>query len=334
MKRRPLLLVVASLLAASPFPAAAWGPHSEITRAAIDVLPDSDRLEARLGAAELERYAWLPDFHQTVLPEYTPSDYLVFPGFPQEVSHLTPDVQKTYRPYFRRCVQALRMESRANADRWVGALIHFVEDSGSPPHAFPTGGPLHARMENWLDGAQVSIVGYRPRRLARDPESAALALEKAMERRIAEARKVGEFVRPLCEKGDRATAEPQILKAANWSAEATADLLHTLLSLTRERDESGAGRLEILTQATGNPTRPQAPMLLRVLGTEWDTHSDPLSEQTGDYYRGRLWLRNVPPGDYEIEVSRPGLAPKRANITIRAGRTERLHLDWVTFPAN
>lgn len=334
MKRRPPLLFVALLLAAGPLPVAAWGPHSEITRAAIDALPEGDRLEARLGAAELERYAWLPDFHQTVLPEYTPSDYLVFPGFPLEVSHLTPDVQRTYRPYFRRCVQALRMESRTNADRWVGALIHFVEDSGSPPHAFPTGGPLHARMENWLDGAQVSIAGYRPRRLARDPEAGGPALEKAMERRIAEARKVGELVRPLCEKGDRAAAEPQILKAANWSAEATADLLHTLLSLTHERDEPATGRLEVLTQATGNPMRPQAPMRMRLLGTEWETFSDPLSEQTGDHYRGRLWLRNLPPGEYEIEVCRPGLEPKRAKVAIRAGRTERLHLDWVTFPVN
>jgi hypothetical protein len=334
MKRGPLFLIVASLLAAAPVPVSAWGPHSEITRAAIDALPEGDRLEARLGAAELERYAWLPDFHQTALPEYTPSDFLVFPGFPQEVSHLTPDVQKTYRPYFRRCVQALRMESRTNADRWVGALIHFVEDSGSPPHAFPTGGPLHARMEGWVDGAQVTIAGYRPRRLARNAESGGPALEKAMERRIAEARKIGELVRPLCEKGDRAAAEPHILKAANWSAEATADLLHTLLSVTREKDEPGTGRLEILTQANGNPTRPQVSMRMRLLGTGWETFSDPLSEQTGDYYRGRLWLRNLPPAEYEIEVSRPGLEPKRAKVTVRAGGTERLNLNWVTFPVN
>lgn len=322
---RPVFPLLAALgLALSPAAAPAWGPHSEITRAAVDALPEADRLEARLGAAELERYSWLPDYRDAVLPDYSPNDFLLFPGFPAHVSHLTPAVRRTYAPFFRRAAQALRTESRANAARWTGSLLHFLQDGGSPPHAFPTSGRLHFRMENWVEGARVSIEGYRPRRLGKDVDSAISALEREMESRIAAARKIGEQVAPLCERGDRAAAEPLILDAARASSRISADALHTLLRLVPEKDRRGTARLEILVRAPKLPARPLSPVRLRLLGTPYETTSDPLTEATADYYRGRTFLRNLPPGRYSAELSRVGMKEIRLDVALLPEQTTRI----------
>ena len=50
---------------------------------------------------------------------------------------------------------ALLSESPANAARWLGSLLHFVEDTGSPPHAAEIRGPLHIKMENWIDAGKI-----------------------------------------------------------------------------------------------------------------------------------------------------------------------------------
>jgi hypothetical protein len=324
MKLRLLGAACLTLLIGGVRPAGAWGPHSEITRAAVDVLPASDRLEERLGRVELQRYSWLPDYRDAVLPDYSPNDYLLFPEFPRHVSHLTPDVRGTYRPFFRRALQALRTESRTNAARWTGSLLHFVQDSLSPPHALPTSGALHFRMENWVDAERITLDGYRPRRLGSSVDAALERLDATMVQRIAASRVVGERLRPLCEREDRAGAEPLVLQAALESARASADLLHTLLGLESGRDRRELARLEVYVRAPKDSARPLAPARLRLLNTPWSTFSEQVTEATADYYRGLIVLRNVPPGEYEAEVSRPGAAPHRARVCLRNGEAQRL----------
>lgn len=314
-------------LALAVSPALAWGPHTEITRAAVDRLPPGDRVEERLGALELQRYSWLPDYRDAVLPDYAPNDYLLFEGFPEHVSHLTPDVRRTYRPFFLRALQALRTESRAHAARWVGSLLHFIQDSGSPPHALPTSGALHFRMENWVDGEQVELPGYRPRRLGRRPEEAIRALETRMEDEIRAARALAEQLRPLCERNDRAGAEPLIRQAALSSAGVTADVLHTLLALESGRQRRELAAVEIMVRAPRDPVRPLAPARLRLLGTPFSTGSEAVTEATADYYRGRLLLKNVPPGRYRGELSRPGATPLQVEVTARPGSTIRVSVE-------
>ena len=324
--RRPALALAALLLVAAP--ATAWGPHTEIMRAALDALPASDGAEERLGGLDLQRYSWLPDYRDAVLPDYSPNDYLLFPGFPRHVSHLTPDVQATYGPFFRRALQALRTESRTNAARWIGALLHFVQDSGSPPHALPTSGPLHFRMENWVAAEKIAIRGYRPRRLGRDADSAVRGLEQRMDARIRSARALGERLRPLCERNDRTAAEPLVLEAALESARASADVLHTLLTLENGRDRPELARLEVYVRAPKDAARPLAPARLALADTPLFTFSEQVTEATADYYRGRLLLRNVPPGRYEAEVTRGTRAPLRVPVELRAGETLRLNPEW------
>lgn len=320
------LLLVGLLLGAGP--AFGWGPHSEITRAAVDRLPAESRVEERLGSLELQRYSWLPDYRDAVLPDYSPNDYLLFEGFPQHVSHLTPEVRKTYRPFFHRALQALRTENRTNAARWAGSLVHFVQDSGSPPHALPTSGPLHFRMENWIDGERIEIAGYRPRRLGGSAAAAVEALERRMEAEIRAAREIGERLKPLCEREDRAAAEPLLLEAGRNSARVSADLLHTLLSLESGRERAGRGRVELLVRAPKDAARPLAPVKMRLVGTPYSTFSEAVTEATADYYRGRVLLRNLPPGEYEAELSRPGLRSFRVRLVTRPGETLRQSVEW------
>lgn len=320
---RRLAPVLAGVVLLASAPVRAWGPHTEITRAALDVLPAEDRAEARLGRVALQRYSWLPDYRDASLPDYAPNDYLLFRESPRHVSHLLPDVRATYRPFFLRTLQALRTESRENAARWTGALLHFLQDSGSPPHALPTEGPVHFRMENWLDAERIEVPGHRPKRLGRTPEAALAALERRMEEEVRAARALGERLKPLCEAGDEAAARPLVLEAALRSARLTADVLHTLLRLVPENAERGTGELEVLVRAPRLADRPLAPVRLEVEGTPYFTFSEAVTEATADYYRGRLLLRNLAPGRVTLRLTRRPGEELRIELELPAGRTRR-----------
>ena len=164
------ILIFARFLALFVIPQAlAWGPHSDITRAAIHVIPTNNPLLHQLGpeTQQLTNYCWLPDFKR--LPfrsqgeDFYSDDFLLFPGVTTHFDHICPVVEQTYEPYFRRALQAARMESPPNAARWIGSLLHFVQDSGSPPHAAQIRGDVHIRMENWVEAKKIIIAGYQPR---------------------------------------------------------------------------------------------------------------------------------------------------------------------------
>jgi hypothetical protein len=155
-------------------------------------------------------------------------------------------------------------------------------------------------------------------------------LEALMVQRIAASRALGERLRPVYEREDRAAAEPLELEAALESARASADLLHTLLGLESGRDRLDRARLEVYVRAPKDSARPLAPARLRLVDTPWSTFSEQVTEATADYYRGFIVLRNVPPGDYEAEVSRPGAAPHPVRVRLRSGERQRLS---ITLPA-
>ena len=111
--------------------------------------------------------------------EYFANDYLIFPEAPRSFNHDVPDVLNTYTPFFLRALQALRTETPMNAGRWTGSLLHFVTDSGSPPHTIGLKGLDHVRMENWLDASQINIAGYHPILLGSTDSSAVQGLIRA-----------------------------------------------------------------------------------------------------------------------------------------------------------
>src|ERR1051325_1437533 len=150
------------------FSAKAWGPHPTITQAALDALGTNDPLMVPLGvqAHRLTNYAGMADFRRLPFEEpdelFYADDYLLFSQMTTHLDHICPEVKQTFRPYFKRAVQALRTETPANAARWIGSLLHFAEDTGSPPHAAEIRGDIHTKMENWVVASLIQIRGYRP----------------------------------------------------------------------------------------------------------------------------------------------------------------------------
>jgi hypothetical protein len=56
-------------------------------------------------------------------------------------------MQEDALAFFSRALQALRTESVPNAGRWIGALLHFTEDCGSPAVAADISGDLRGKLE-------------------------------------------------------------------------------------------------------------------------------------------------------------------------------------------
>lgn len=149
--RRPLLHLAFVAMLAS-LSAQAWGPHELITQAALDALGPNDPLVLQLGpqTQRLTNYAWMGDYFGVIMEEpaelFYADDYLLFPGTTTYFDHTGPDVRSAFRPFYFRAIQALQTENPANAARWVGALLHFVQDAGCPPHAAGLRGDVHTKM--------------------------------------------------------------------------------------------------------------------------------------------------------------------------------------------
>jgi hypothetical protein len=238
-------------------------------------------------------------------------DYLLFPAMPRHVQHICPDVRTSYRPHFRRAVQALRTETPANAARWVGALLHFTTDTGSPPHALGILGDVHSKMENWVNAKRIALGDYQPRLLGETEEEALEGYLKRMEGLIAYSKERAEKLRPLVEKGDRAAVEPGVLECALETARVTADLLHTLGHLSRA-EPAGTGTLR--GAVTANPAPGLEKVLAKVVleGTAFSTLADPA---------GGYEFRRLPPGKYRVAVSYPG-AVATESLTLAAGEAK------------
>jgi hypothetical protein len=185
----PLLLVFVIFIAGSYLRSWDSKPHSQIIDAAVNLISERDHLPQRLGDEtwRLHYYVQMADWKDCfvsasdewtirtenfgkVYTQFYANDYLLFPAAPSQFDHAPPGVLGAYRPFFLRAVQALRTESPANAARWVGSLLHFVTDSGSPPHAQGIRGELHVKMESWLDASRVDLTGYEPRLLRQSDE--------------------------------------------------------------------------------------------------------------------------------------------------------------------
>ena len=243
------VLLVAALAAGISF---GWDGkiHPGIVRAALGVLPADDRIQERLGdeAPRLMQYVQLGDWVDTLVaqreawdtggqtlelhgPSFFADDFLLFPASPARVQHMLPDVKSTYRPFFLRALQALRTESPANAARWMGSLLHFVTDSGSPPHVIGVKGADHTKMESWLDTSRIDLRGYVPQFLGDSDEAAVQGLAARMEQLAAYSAIRANKMVPLVKANDRAAMEPLALECAAETARVSADVIHTLLKL-------------------------------------------------------------------------------------------------------
>ncbi len=298
----------------------AWGPHPTITQAALDALGTNHPLLRLLGshAQRLTNHCWIADFKRLpfrdVEQDVYADDYLLFPGVAVHFDHICPEVKQAYEPYFRRVLQALRTETPENAARWIGSLLHFVEDSGSPPHAAEIRGPLHLKMENWVDAARISIRGYTPRRLGGDDAAALQGLIRRMDELIAYSKPRGRSLMTPVLLGNRATVEPVALECALETSRVVADLLHTLGEMVGPRANSAGAAWMGRVSSVSAPRFERNPVKIVILGSGFSTLANA---------EGRFAFWNLPAGRHEVAFVRPGCRSTNVFVTIDNGTATR-----------
>jgi hypothetical protein len=303
--------------------ALAWGPHPEITQAALDRLGTNHPLILRLGAEaqRLTNYCWLADFKRLPFREpgedFYADDYLLFPGMTTHLDHICPEVRKTYEPYFERALQALRTENGTNAARWIGSLLHFAEDTGSPPHAAEYRGDVHIKMENWVDAKKIRIADYTPKLLGDTPNAAKSGFVRRMNGLIEFSKPRGSQLWVPVRIGNRRAVEPVVLESALETSRMVADLLHTLGTIADLPSTNTAalrGRVD-LPAALAMERLPAKVVLA-------DTRFSTLADLAGDYE-----FRNLPAGAYHVQAWRAGGFAKEQTVTLENGRTNICNLD-------
>lgn len=298
--------------------AAGWGPHPEITRAALDVLPNLPEIKSRLGEENVNallQHCWLPDHRGRDLGRYYADDYLLIPAMPQHISHVMPHVEAAFEPYFRRALQALRTETPTNAARQIGPILHFVEDVGAPPHAKPNC-PHHGELETWVRADLITITGYRPQLLGTNEEEAVAGLKERIKGLVAFSAERAD--RALAVFPDREKIQPIILESALETARVTADLLYTIFSLGfREENIPGTSRLEVKIHAPALPGNNDQEPRVVLLGTPYSTCAEAELPPGEGRWIGTARWRNLPPGTYRMAVYRPGALPAETELTLR-----------------
>jgi hypothetical protein len=293
-----------------------WGPHGQITQAALDALGTNDLVIRHLGwqAERLTNYAWMADYRRLPFEEpgefFYADDYLIFPDAPVHWDHICPEVKKTYTPYFRRAIQALRTETARNAARWIGSLLHFTEDTGSPPHAAEIRGSVHSKMENWVNAKLIRIPGYRPRLLGTNDDQALDGFLKRMDELIVFSKERANRIKLQVEIGHRAAVEPVVLESALETSRVVADLLHTLGEVALRQDSSGGTVKGIVESA--DPAGMELFPAKVLLGTNYSTLAD---------LAGGFEFRNVPPGEYWVIAFRSGSGRAEKRIQMAEGKT-------------
>ena len=302
--------------------ALAWGPHSEIAQAALDAIGPEDPLVQQLGAdtRRLTQYVWMADWRQQLIIRadevFYSDDYLLFPAATRHYGHICPEVKQTYAPYFRRALQALRTESPHNAARWIGSLLHFTTDTGSPPHAAEISGPVHSKMENWVNGKLIHIPDYQPQLLGADDAAAEAGFLRRMDGLIAFSKERAERCRSDLDADRLEAVEPVVLESALETARVTADLLHTLGVLAAKAPGGASLSGQVLGPKVDHAALARLPAKVVLLGTAYST----LTASDGSFS-----FRQVPPGEYQLVVSALGRVSEPK--TVKLSGTASVALD-------
>ena len=318
------LVILLSLTSAQ-----AWGPHSEITQAALDTLGTNDALVLRLGAEgqRLTNYCWMGDFHRLVFEEpaelFYADDYLLFPGATPQWEHFGPWLKQTIRPCFRRALQALRTENAPNAARWVGALTHFVEDSGAPPHALALRGGIHTALECWVDTNAIHVAGYHPQLLGETDDKALAGLAELLGKLDELARKRGQSLRTYAELGIRSKVKPGVLECALETSRVTADLLHTLGRLAQASPPGAVLRGTVTSAAAPGMERFAAKVVVE--GTSFSTLAD---------LDGRYEFRGLPAGEFRVTALHSGGGLASATVKLTANQTNECNFSLTPKSVN
>ena len=329
-----------------------WGskPHSQIVDAALTVIPPADGLSIRLQgeALNLRNDVQMADWVNSLVQlsetwragtesfpqneaEYFANDYLIFPEAPHQFNHSVPR-GIGHVPTILPAGGTGAANRNANQCRTMGgSLLHFVTDSGSPPHTIGLRGANHTKMENWLDASQINIAGYHPVLLGSTDTTAVQGLIDEMHALIAKDKIIALRMTPFAEANDRSQIEPLALACATNTAKVTADVVHTLMILAAQAPASNSGSIAASVSAPSAPMFELLPAKLVLLNTNYSTLSE-ASSIVGERYQGSFVLRNLPAGVYRAAIERVGaetLLTEPFNVT--KGRVS--HFDWQMKPS-
>lgn len=259
-----LALVVAVMGTMTMGHALAWSSgHGAITQGALAVLPSWEREWLADESDRLGReYCYIPDLVNRK-PEIRP--YAMFSFRPNDVYlvelHLPPDIPQSYdllKYFMGQAVEQLRSGNVAAGSRYLGTLVHALEDWGCPAHSVPGDNmftlmrqfvpppegsdyryvPMHGPMES---GQFVVNLGeYQPRLLGTSLDEAAFNLLGRVHEATIFAR--GQVI-PIMQAlyaGDEPAATAAQQKAGAFVGRVVADVLHTTLCLAQQKFEADA----------------------------------------------------------------------------------------------
>jgi hypothetical protein len=333
-----LVFVAFTILLLLPTRAAAWADHWAITRSAMAVLPPDSSLKKLLGdeiGPMIGTYSVNPDFLDRLMWVQSPldwwyytNDYLLYPAVNRQIRHEVPAVLATHRPFFRRALQALRTENAFNAARWLGSLLHFLQDTGAPPHAYhyPDQRPGdHALMECLMNPDKTWVPEYKPVLLGHTEADAEDGLDRRMKALIeySASRAVGMV--PLAHANNEAALGPIEDEVARECARVCADVLLTLGELAKVNDTQ-AGTLEGTVVSDPAPGMEGVTAKVILDGTNYSTLAN---------WNGYFSFRNLPAGSYSVTAFRSGSEPASWRVTIQPGAVTKKRFEMLSLdPAN
>ncbi len=231
--------------------------HHRITHAALDVLdapardflaPESDLLTwAYCGFPDLN-WHWYGTFSQDPgipenlrlpdvrreweIPRICDWNSLTREG--KWYPHWPPDTITATGVHLGRALRRCAQGHYHDAVRFLGACLHYAQDTGSPAHAAHVAPPLHLPMER-LDmrdlQARIAIAPYTPTLLGRTPAEADAGVRERGNALYALALGAAGPIRDLCRAERQMDAQEIMLPCAQECARYSADILHTFCAL-------------------------------------------------------------------------------------------------------
>jgi hypothetical protein len=161
-------------------------------------------------------------------------------------------------------------------------------------------------METWVDATKISIAGYDPKLLGTNDADAVRGLVERMHGLIEFSKQRAQRLRLPVLMSNRRAVEPIALESALECARVTADVLHTVGTLTAAAPPRGL-EFSGLVKAGRAASEGRFPARLILHGTNISTLADS---------SGHFTLRGMAAGHHRLTILQPGSATLTTNILL------------------
>lgn len=254
-----LLIFVSGVNLLSNTSVSAWHNHPLISRAAIELLPDWEK--TMLGNAAdclAEQYCLYPDLHRSALNDGQKEKIALYKPYVQipllkdlSTWHKCNDDDSETCFYIvatsmHSAIKHLRLGNPSEATKYMGPLLHFIEDNACPVHVvdnkllaelFPVPEelkpfPLHRRVEEGTFPLEVSK--YQVKLLGKNIVDAATAFYPRFLENSLSARRQAIPILKAIYAGNKQDADKGRAQAAIPAAKLIADVIHTICTIARD----------------------------------------------------------------------------------------------------